>query len=55
MKPLLSGLRSLRLLLEKGQIKPSPLALRQIEALARDLGPEVQDLLLEFFPEEANP
>ena len=38
---------------ENGHVKPSPLALRQLEALARDLGPEVHDLLLEYFPNEA--
>jgi putative transcriptional regulator len=37
---------------ENGHVNPSPLALRQIEALARELGPEVQDLLLEYFPDE---
>ena len=39
---------------ENGLDAPSPLALRQIEALARDLGPEAQDLLLEYFPDEAS-
>ncbi len=38
---------------ENGHVKPSPLALRQLEALARELGPEVQDLVLEYFPDEA--
>lgn len=37
---------------ENAHVRPSPLALRQIELLARELGPEAQDLLLEFFPEE---
>lgn len=37
---------------ENGHVKPSPLALRQIEALARELGPEVQDLVLEYFTAE---
>jgi putative transcriptional regulator len=37
---------------ENGHVNPSPLALRQIEALARELGPEVQDLLLEYFPDD---
>jgi DNA-binding transcriptional regulator YiaG len=39
---------------ENGHVSPSPLALKQIEALARELGPEAQDLLLEYFPEESH-
>lgn len=34
---------------ENGRTKPSPLALKQIEALARGLGERGKDLLLEFF------
>jgi len=34
---------------ENGRAKPSPLALKQIEDLLRDLGEKGQDLLEEFF------
>ena len=37
---------------ENGRAKPSPLALKQIEDLARGLGERGKDLLQEFFPEE---
>ena len=37
---------------ENGRAKPSPLALKQIEDLARDLGERGKDLLQEFFPGE---
>ena len=37
---------------ENGRAKPSPLALKQIEDLARGLGERGKDLLLEFFPGE---
>ena len=37
---------------ENGRAKPSPLALRQIEDLARGLGERGKDLLREFFPGE---
>ncbi|GEM_PF-3190656 len=36
----------------KNHAKPSPLALKQIEDLARGLGERGKDLLLEFFPGE---
>lgn len=38
---------------ENGHARPSPLALRQIESLTRELGPEGHDLLAKHFPEEA--
>ena len=34
---------------ENGRAKPSPLAMKQIEDLLRDLGKKGQDLLEEFF------
>ena len=37
---------------ENGRAKPSPLALKQIEELARGLGERGEDLLQEFFPGE---
>ena len=37
---------------ENGRAKPSPLALKQIEDLARGLGERGKDLLEEFFPAE---
>ena len=37
---------------ENGRAKPSPLALKQIEDLARGLGERGEDLLQEFFPRE---
>jgi putative transcriptional regulator len=37
---------------ENGHVKPSPLALKQLEALVRELGLEARDLLVEYFPEE---
>jgi len=37
---------------ENGRAKPSPLALKQIEDLARSLGERGRDLLDEFFGEE---
>ena len=37
---------------ENGRAKPSPLALKQIEDLARGLGERGEDLLQEFFPGE---
>jgi putative transcriptional regulator len=37
---------------ENGRAKPSPLALKQIEELLRDLGARGKDLLQEFFGEE---
>jgi len=37
---------------ENGRAKPSPLALKQIEDLARGLGERSKGLLLEFFPKE---
>ena len=37
---------------ENGRAKPSPLALKQIEDLARGLGERGQDLLQKFFPGE---
>jgi len=36
---------------ENGRAKPSPLALKQIEDLLRDLGEKGRDLLYEFFGE----
>ena len=37
---------------ENGHAKPSPLAMKQIEDLLRDLGEKGQDLLKAFFGEE---
>jgi transcriptional regulator with XRE-family HTH domain len=37
---------------ENGRARPSPLALKQIEDLARGLGERGEDLLQEFFPRE---
>ena len=37
---------------ENGHSKPSPLALRQVEALLRDLGEAGQDLKDHYFPED---
>ena len=37
---------------ENGRAKPSPLALKQIEDLARGMGERGKDLLPEFFPGE---
>jgi DNA-binding transcriptional regulator YiaG len=37
---------------ERGHVKPSPLALRRIETLLKELGPEAHDLLAEPLPEE---
>mgnify|MGYP000923334226 FL=1 len=37
---------------ENGRAKPSPLALKQIDDLARGLGERGEDLLQEFFPGE---
>lgn len=37
---------------ENSRAKPSPLALKQLEDLARGLGERGQDLLQEFFGEE---
>jgi len=37
---------------ENGRVKPSPLALKQIEDLTRGLGEVGKDLLQEFFPAE---
>jgi putative transcriptional regulator len=37
---------------ENGRAKPSPLALKQIEDMLRNLGKRGQDLLEEFFGEE---
>ncbi len=37
---------------ENGRAKPSPLALKQIEDLARGLGEQGKDLLQEFFAGE---
>ena len=37
---------------ENGRAKPSPLALKQIEDLLRDLGERGNDLLAEYFGEE---
>lgn len=39
---------------ENGRAKPSPLALKQIEDLLRNLGDRGQDLLREFFTGEEN-
>jgi len=37
---------------ENGRTKPSPLALRQIEGLLREMGGAGQDLLEDFIPQE---
>lgn len=37
---------------ENGRAKPSPLALKQIEDLARGLGERGMDILQKFFPRE---
>ena len=37
---------------ENGRAKPSPLALKQIEGMLRNLGKRGQDLLEEFFGKE---
>ncbi len=37
---------------ENGRVGPSPLALRQIEDLLREMGDKGQDLLDEYFPQE---
>jgi putative transcriptional regulator len=37
---------------ENGRARPSPLALKQIEDLLRNLGERGKDLLQEFFPED---
>jgi transcriptional regulator with XRE-family HTH domain len=39
---------------ENGRAKPSPLALKQIEDLARGLGERGKDILKEFFPGEGS-
>jgi DNA-binding transcriptional regulator YiaG len=39
---------------ENGRAKPSPLALKQVEDLLRDMGNQGKDLLQEFFPDEAS-
>jgi putative transcriptional regulator len=39
---------------ENGRAKPSPLALKQVEDLLRDMGDRGKDLLQEFFPDEAS-
>lgn len=39
---------------ENGRAKPSPLALKQIEALLRSMGDRGQDLLREFFAGKEN-
>ena len=39
---------------ENGHVKPSPLALKQLEALVRELGLEARDLLAEHFPDESS-
>jgi DNA-binding transcriptional regulator YiaG len=36
---------------ENGHSKPSPLALRQVEALLRELGKNGEDLMAHYFPE----
>jgi len=36
---------------ENGHTKPSPLALKQVEALLRELGEEGKDLMEIYFPE----
>ena len=38
---------------ENGRAKPSPLALKQVEDLLRDMGERGRDLLEPFFGEEA--
>lgn len=37
---------------ENGRAKPSPLALKQIEELIRDLGEQGEDILREYFGED---
>lgn len=39
---------------ENGRAKPSPLAMRQIEDLLRDLGEQGQDLLHKYIVEEGS-
>lgn len=39
---------------ENGRAKPSPLALKQVEDLLRDMGGRGKDLLQEFFPDESS-
>jgi len=38
---------------ENGRARPSPLALKQVEDLLRDMGERGKDLLQVFFPDEA--
>ncbi|MGV8081751.1 MAG: helix-turn-helix domain-containing protein [Syntrophales bacterium] len=38
---------------ENGRAKPSPLALKQVEDLLRDMGDRGKDLLQEFFPDNS--
>lgn len=38
---------------ENGRAKPSPLALKQVEDLLRDMGDRGKDLLQEFFPDDS--
>jgi hypothetical protein len=45
-------MKSIEWILIENRAKPSPLALKQIEDLARGLGERGKDLLLEFFPGE---
>ncbi len=40
---------------ENGHTRPSPLALKQIEALLRELGAEGDDLLREYFGQSTGP
>lgn len=37
---------------ENGRARPSPLALKQIEDLLREMGSDGQDLLAAYFPED---
>jgi len=37
---------------ENGRARPSPLALKQIEDLLREMGGDGQDLLTAYFPED---
>jgi len=37
---------------ENGHSKPSPLALRQVETLLRELGKDGRDLMERYFPED---
>lgn len=39
---------------ENGRARPSPLALKQVQDLLRDMGGRGNDLLQEFFPDEAS-